>query len=43
MKAYEAFNRSLKAARQLDTEKIGNDGLLIGQVRARVNELNITD
>lgn len=41
--AHEAFKRSRKAAQQLDKEKVGSDGLLIGQMMTRLNELDAAD
>ena len=41
--AMEAFERSHKAAQQLGIEKLGNDGLLVGQIRARIEELSKAD
>jgi hypothetical protein len=41
--AYEAFERSYKAVQQLDKDKIGYDGLLIGQVAARWEEFSTGD
>jgi hypothetical protein len=37
--ALEAFERSYEAAQQLGVGKLGNDGLLVGQIRARIEEL----
>jgi serine/threonine protein kinase len=41
--AHEAFKRSRIAAQQLDTEKIGSDGLLIGQMATRLNEFDAAE
>ena len=41
--AYEAFEKSYKAVQKLDKEKIGSDGLLIGQIVARLEELDAVD
>jgi len=40
--ALEAFERSYEAAQQLGIGKLGNDGLLVGQIRARIEELRNT-
>jgi hypothetical protein len=41
--AHEAFKRSRTAAQELDKDKLGSDGLLIGQIATRLNELDAAE